>query len=323
MTSAPPFFVVGMARSGTTLLRAMLERHPDIAVPPESHFIPRIWARRHRYGSADELQDIERFLQDLNADPLFRNWGLPADAVRSRLASTRPSTVAAGIAELYRAYAAKEGKTRWGDKTPDYVGSLQLLDGLFPAALFVHMVRDGRDVALSILDRSELHARAATPAFFWARAIRQARAASDVLGPQRYLEVRYEDLLDDPESELSRLCAFLGAPFSAMMLEHDTRLLERLPERYKGMHERLALPPTKGLRDWRRDMAPAEVAEFEAVAGPQLDATGYERHDARPPVVARMRAWGRVGWFTIRTLRRRRRLREQTGPRQPVAGEVT
>lgn len=323
MTSPPPFFVVGMARSGTTLLRAMLERHPEVAVPPESHFIPRIWARRRRYGSGGHVEDIDLFLRDLVADPLFANWDLSPDAVRTRLAQDGPPTVAAAIAELYVAYAAKEGKSRWGDKTPDYVGNLQLLGDLFPAARFVHMIRDGRDVALSILDRSELHARAATPAFFWARAIRQARAASRAVGPDRYLEIRYEDLLDDPEGELGRLCAFLEAPFSTAMLEHDTRLLEGLPNRYKGMHEHLALPPTKGLRDWRRDMGGGELSEFEAVAGRALEVTGYERGVARPPLMARLAAWGRVAWFPVRTFGVRRRLRKQRAPSPPEVSDVT
>jgi hypothetical protein len=266
-----PFFIVGAARSGTTLLRLMLDRHPEVAIPGESHFISPMWARRRRYGRGGRIEDRDRWLRDLSVQPAFRRWGLPTEAVRRELDAIPEPTFAQGVEAVFLAHAHSLGKDRWGDKTPDNVEHLPLLSRLFPEARFVHLVRDGRDVALSTIDLERLHRRAATAAHFWARAFRQGRAGSRFLGSERYLEVRYEAVLDDPESEVRRLCGFLDLEFDPAMLEHDPSASERLPAgRIRRMHGREALPPTPGLRDWRRDMRPSEVEEFEAVAGREL-----------------------------------------------------
>lgn len=302
-----PFFVVGVDRSGTTLLRVMLDRHPDLAIPPESHFIPRMWARRRRYGRRGRIDDLERFLDDLAMDSYFRDWGLSVDAVRQELGhATRPA-FAVALDATFRAYARKCGKPRWGDKTPDYIKHLPLLGQLFPSAGFIHMVRDGRDVALSMLDLRRLHRHTATVGFVWARRVRRGRIEGKRLGSNSYIEIRYEDLVRDPEAELTRICAFLGSPFRPAMLEHDPRAIKQVPERVRPMHARLALPPTEGLRDWRRDMQPLEVTEFEVIAGPELAAMGYERRTLRPGIKSRLTAWYHVARFAIAMLRRRAR----------------
>ena len=321
----PPFFVVGAARSGTTLLRVMLERHPAVAIPPESHFIPRLWEQRRRYGDDGRLERPREFLRDLASDGRFRSWDLPSQAVRDELEPLERPTLADGIAAAFRAYAGSRGKPSWGDKTPKYVDSIPLIASLFPEARFVHVVRDGRDVALSVLDMERLHAHAATPARVWARQVRDGRAAGRALGEARYLELRYEDLLEDQPGELRRVCGFLGVPYRAAMLEHERDALESIPARQRGMHTRLALPPTKGLRDWRSQMSSRELAEFEAVAGEQLEAFGYTRAAAPPGVATRVRAGLRTAGFYGRyargrlgvAMRRRRRRRE----REREAGE--
>ena len=321
----PPFFVVGAARSGTTLLRVMLERHPSVAIPPESHFIPRLWDQRRRYGEDGRLERSPEFLRDLAADARYRSWDLPIQAVRDALGPLERPTLADGIAAAFRAYAGARGKPSWGDKTPKYVDSMPLLASLFPAARFVHVVRDGRDVALSVLDMERLHAHAATPARVWARQVHDGRAAGRALGEARYLELRYEDLLEDQPGELRRVCGFLGHPLSS----RDAPARAGRPGEHPGAPardaQRLALPPTKGLRDWRSQMPSRELAEFEAVAGTQLEAFGYTRAAAPPGVATRVRAGLRAAGFYGRyargrlgvAVRRRRRQRE----RERAAGE--
>lgn len=308
----PPFFIVGVDRSGTTLLRAMLNRHPELAVPPESHFIPRLWRRRRRYGRKGRIERTERFLFDLASEERFRHWDLPLDAVRGQLVATPAQTFGEHLEAVYRAYAQQRGKTHWGDKTPEYAHIVPLLARLFSEARFVHVIRDGRDVALSMLDRKRtsryrsgkgpLHRRAPTPAFFWSRRIRTVRRAVAGLEAGRYCELRYEDLLDDPEGQLRRLCQFIGVEFESDMLVHDRTGLEEVPPSQRQSHTRLALPPTKGLRDWRRQMLPGEVAEFEAVARRQLARLGYPVVNRSPALSVRLRAWGQVVWFAIRSL---------------------
>ena len=127
----PPVIVLGVRRSGTTLLRVMLDRNPELAIPDESYFVPQI-AERHR-GRIDP----ERFLDDLRRLPTLAEWGVAPEAVRARLETGAEAGEA--IAAIFETYADMHGKRRWGDKTPLYMQQLALLDGLFPDARFVHL----------------------------------------------------------------------------------------------------------------------------------------------------------------------------------------
>lgn len=312
----PPFFIVGAARSGTTLLRLMLDRHPEVAIPGESHFIPPLWKRRGRYGRDDRIEDRDAWLRDLSAQRTFRRWDLSPELVRQELDRIPHPTFAQAVEAVFLAYARSRGKTRWGDKTPDNVEHLPLLAGLFPQARVVHLIRDGRDVALSTIDLKRLHRRAATAAYFWARALRQGRAAAPSLGPGRYLEVTYETLVEHPEREIRRLAGFLDIPFHPAMLQHDREAGDRLPEGVRRLHSRVALPPTRGLRDWRRDMRPEEVEEFEAVAGRELLAAGYELSGRRFGLLVTARAWSRMVPFGLSYARSRVRGRTRAARRR-------
>jgi hypothetical protein len=238
-------FVVGCSRSGTTLVRAMLDAHPLLAVPPESHFV--VAFSPHR----------------LRRDRWFALWGIDPPDLRGL-------DDADAVRAVYAAYAAAQDKPRYADKTPDYVSHLTALAARFPEARFVHVVRDGRDVALSLLEVPWGPDSIEGAAVHWRRQVLDGRAAS--LGPDRYRELRYEALVADPERELRSLAAWLELPYDHAMLRYRGRPLV-IP--YAEHHRRLALPPTPGLRDWRRDMPAADVACFEAVAGDALRDFGY------------------------------------------------
>ena len=237
-------FVVGCSRSGTTLLRALLDAHPLLAVPPESHFavLPRLRLRR---------------------DPWFRLWEIDPPDLRGL-------GVADAVRAVFAAYAAAHGKPRYADKTPHYVSHLPLLADRFPEARFVHVVRDGRDVALSLLEVPWGPDDLEGAALHWRRRVLEGRAAG--LGPARYRELRYEALVADPERELRGLAAWLELSYDPAMLDPARRPVA-MP--YPEHHHRLALAPTPGLRDWRREMSAADAARFQAVAGDALAELGY------------------------------------------------
>ena len=311
---SPPLVVLGVRRSGTTLLRVMLDRSPELAVPDESYFVPQL-ARRHR-GPVDTAA----FVDDLRRLPTLVEWGLTADAVAPRL---RPGmTTGEAIAAVFEAYAAERGKGRWGDKTPLYMQHLPLLERLFPTALYVHLVRDGRDAALSFLDvpagimtEGWGHPRdAAGFACLWATEVRAARALGRRVGP-RYLELRYEALVADPGAELRRVCGFAGLGYEEEMLGY----VGETESARKEHQRRLAEPPRVGVRDWRTEMPPGERGAFERVAGDLLAELGYEV-SARGHAGARLAAyrletaaWRAVGAVTQRSPLWRRR--------HPVLGE--
>jgi len=320
----PPFFVVAAARSGTTLLRVMLDRHPAVAIPGEGHFIPHLWSTRERYGRDEMVERPEVWLGDLGRHPSFRFWDLSIDAVRDEFGGRTVLTFADAVDAAYRAFARRAGKPRWGDKTPNYIDHLPLLAKLFPQARFVHMIRDGRDVALSTIDLKGFHRHASTCAHFWGRQVGGAMREGERLGQERYLELRYEDLLDEPERELRRLCEFVDLPFHESLLEHDERDLQKLPERFRAIHSRLALPPTKGLRDWRIQMSSSEVAEFEAVAGSELAAAGYPLAGGRTGPWINVRARWRMVGFAARYLRHRARARyRRLRPREAAGARAS
>jgi hypothetical protein len=303
----PPFFIVGADRSGTTLLLVMLDRHPDVAIPGEGHFIPILWRQRDRYGTDDRVEDVDRFLLDLAAFPTFRYWGLSVESVRRELQTEEPLTLTRAIEAAYRGYARSKGKARWGDKTPEYVDHIPLLAGLFPEARFVHMIRDPRDVALSSVALGKLHRHPATSAFLWSRKVRRGMEAAGLLGTNRYHELHYEALLDDAERELRHLTDFLALPFDARMLAHDPGAIEKVPARMRHLHSGLTLPPTKGLRDWRTQMPHRDVEEVEAIAGSLMNVVGYQTSTQGPHHAARVRAWSRLVGFGLRYARRRLR----------------
>jgi hypothetical protein len=174
------------------------------------------------------------------------------------------------VRAVFAAYGAVYGKPRYADKTPHYVSHLPLLTERFAEARFVHVVRDGRDVALSLLEVPWGPDDLEGAAQHWRRRVLEGRAAG--LGYERYRELRYEALVADPERELRALAAWLELPYDPAMLD-PARRPAAVP--YREHHGRLALAPTPGLRDWRREMSQADAARFEAVAGDALAELGY------------------------------------------------
>jgi hypothetical protein len=267
-----PLVLLGVSRSGTTLLRVILDRSPGLAIPDESFFVP-LLSRRHR-GRVDAAA----FLDDVRRIPAVAGWGLAPDEVAPRLRDGMP--VGEAVAAIYEAYAEREGKPRWGDKTPMYMRHLRLLERLFPAAQYVHLVRDGRDAATSFLrmpegtyTRTWAHPEtAAAFACLWRIEVEAASALGRRVGAKRYHETRYEDLVADPERVVRAICDFAGLPFTQAMLEYPGAV----DVSGKPHQQRLLSPPTVGVRDWREEMSADDARSFEAIAGDLLADLGYE-----------------------------------------------
>jgi hypothetical protein len=295
---APPLFVVGCGRSGTTLLRMMLDSHPHLAIPGESHFIPALWKSRRRYLSRDAL-DVRRLASDIMKTPHVRQWELPQDAVWSRLEGLGrqgfpPRDFPAVVEAFFLAYADHHGKTRWGDKTPIYVLSIPLIATLYPDARFVHVIRDGRDVALSYLAVPWGPRGIWAAARKWRRDVSTGRGHGEALPVGRYTEVRYADLVDDPERTLRDICRFADLPFDGTMLDYHRDSGQRIqsrPERTR-YHASVTKPPVGGLRDWRTQMSDRDIQAFETVAGDLLHELGFETQS--PTIPLRLRAEGAI-----------------------------
>jgi hypothetical protein len=202
-------------------------------------------------------------------------------------------SIGAAIATVYAVYADERGKARWGDKTPMYMQNLRLLERLFPDALFVHLIRDGRDAAMSFLSMpkglmTETWMQPRNVAGFasqWRAEVKAARRLGDRVGDKRYLEVRYEDLVADVEAVLRTIATFARLRYEPEMADYVGHVADTWA---KPHQQSLRRPPTAGLRDWRVQMSPADVGAFDQVAGDLLAELGYETHEG-PDVAGRLR----------------------------------
>ena len=309
-------FIVGCGRSGTTLVRAMLDSHPELAIPPETKFIATLGSTRRKYEKTKGF-DVEAFVVDLQQHVrLGVRLGLTHEEVAEAFSEQPPVDYPDAVRRVFSLMARQRGKTRYGNKSPIHVLTIPLLAELFPESRFIHVIRDGRDVACSYLSVDWGPDTVVDAALRWRRAVRKGREAGRQLGPGRYKEVRYEILVDDPEAELRTLCSFLDLPFNSVMLQYS----DRAPEILDGVafpeaHRSLSLPPTKGLRDWMREMSRSDVARFESIAGRTLSAAGYER------AVTRIRPDIRVAAYAAELSSHTQRLRHHI--RRPARKDRT
>ncbi len=276
-----PFFV-GCARSGTTLLRAIFDSHDELAIPDETPYFTHTLTRQRKYSRHNGFE-AGRFLEDLFAHPWFPRLEVPQEAVRTAVLTNPPDTYAEAVRRIFALYAQREGKPRYGDKTPRNVTKVEAIARTFPEARFVHIIRDGRNVALSMLEMPWGPRSIVEAARTWKQAVVHGRRAGRVLGTSRYREVQYEQLLEEPEEQVRPLCQFMDLPFHPMMLRYFERA-EQIIAPSPSTRGRVALPPTKGLRDWRTQMTKGDLEKFELIAWRELEELGYERGAAGMPL---------------------------------------
>lgn len=287
--NAFPLFV-GADRSGTTMVQAVFNAHPALVVTHESHFVVALLRRRRRYEHGGHFR-MEPFLHDLLTFSFAARWGLEHADVRAAVGMAYPQDTAAAIRAVFQLTADRAGKPRYADKTPGYVEHIELIASAMPEARFVHVIRDGRDVALSVLEMEWGPRSLSEAAAFWRRRVSRGREAGIRLGPSRYAELRYEDFVTDPEASTRGICDFLALPFDAGMLDYERSAGAVLSQTIvPHRHQAVLRGPTPGLRDWRSTMDGRALTRFEAIAGPTLSQCAYERALSRIPPGARLRA---------------------------------
>ncbi len=267
--------VGGCGRSGTTLVRELLDRHPNLACGPETAF----------------LCDL------INPDRVGVEWNLPAKTIRD-MAAAAPNVVEFA-ATFFRRHARSEGKERWCDKTPRNVRNLPRILHAFPNGRFVHVVRDGRDVACSLRrhpKQTVRHGRVVPndvdrpPAEGAARWVQDTSLGLAFKDHPRCFELRYERLVTEPEPTLRELCAFLGEDYDPAMLDPSTARAE--DPRFLNNPNAAEPISARSVGRWKTDLSPEERADVERVAGELLIALGYAADDgwvrdpgAEPPSV--------------------------------------
>jgi len=285
MTGRNPYvFIVGCPRSGTSMLERMVNAHPQIAIIHETHWIARFF--RKRTGLTRQGIVTPKLVRRLSEYHRFRYLRVDRQDLLDLVAISEPMTYGAFVSRIFDMYGKHEGKPLVGDKTTgDYIRHIPLLHSLWPEARFIHLIRDGRDVCLSMLNWPKADRAAgrwdiwaadpvATTALWWAWHVRSGiEGGRSIEGPGCH-EVRFESLVERPREEARALCAFLDVPFQDAMLAYHEGRTRTDP----GLSANQAwLPPTPGLRDWRIQMQRRDIEMFEALAGDLLSALGYQR----------------------------------------------
>lgn len=292
-----PVFIVGAPRSGTTLLQYMLRSHPRLSLPTgESHFFIPLYRAAGRFGDLSRLENIKSVLAAMYKqsaeflDTDLHGLKFDIDTVATELHKQGRRTMQAIIAGLFELNARGEGKARWGDKTPYYVLHLSKLLEWFPDAQIIHIIRDGRDVALSLFARRDDFGVYNThfAAKYWQQYVEVGREQGARLNPRQYLEVRYEDVVHDQKQSLQRICAFLAEEYSDSLLEY----------RKAGMAGKTPLLQKPVQADnaekWRKVMSTSQVRVFEAAAGETLASCGYPLVTSSRPLPLPVRAMYRL-----------------------------
>jgi sulfotransferase family protein len=303
MDQSPYLFIVGCQRSGTTLLQRMLDNHPLLAVANEARFMLRIAENGAGESDLPLTNEMKEWVLHYRR---FPKLALSEAAVCKAADSSH--TYGEFVSALYVEYGNLHGKVLAGEKTPRYVRYLPLLHAIFPWVKTIHLIRDGRNVALSTLEwargadkgpgRFRLWRKSpvAACALWWRWQVSSGRLDGADLGAQHYQEVKYEDVVEAPEETLRKITEFLKLAYAPEMLTYYEGKV-----RY-GTHlsaKSAWLPPTPGLRNWRTEMDQKDVELFEAIAGDLLSAVGYERaFKTISPQVARSAEQCRNRWET-------------------------
>jgi len=320
-----PIFVGGCPRSGTTLLTAMLHAHPELAMPPETRFVVESYQRRVQFGDLRDEANRRAVGEWIVGTKKTRFADLQLDPIRTAaLVATAPPTIGSLSGAVLREFAARDGKRRWGDKRPKHIQHIRLIFRLFPDAQFIHLIRDARGCTASLKKLGWWGYEAPDALSLWRRSVESGIRAREFLRPDQYLELRYEDLVADPVSQLQRICAFLGTGFTPVMLQHH-ETGEKLID--KPYHERVYRPvDDASLQSWREVLEPAELALVEKKAGNLLDEFGYPRLEGLPKVGKDLEQR-----YTARVKRRtktaekakRRHTKQREVYTQPVAARLT
>jgi len=279
-----PFFIVGSGRCGSTLLRVMLASHSRLTIPPETWFlIPLV--KRFSIDRSLIPGEVEAAVATITSDYRWPDMKIDAQGFRQAVARLTEPRVRDLAEVVYRWHVQAEGKARWGDKTPVYIEIVPELALMFPGSKFIHLVRDGRDVAKSfkstgwdsggrwLHDNTREWLKAVTLHWRWVHS--EFR--------DRILLIRYEDLLLDMEATLRRICHFIGEEFEPRMLTWADKVDEQVPEREQVRHTKLKLTiGAEGVARWRHEMSARELFVAEAFMGSQLSRLGYERHYSSP-----------------------------------------
>jgi hypothetical protein len=275
-----PFFIIGSGRSGTTLLRAILQTHPEVHIPPETYVLGRVIKNYKRYSRLPWRVLLIIILAEFEYHPEFGTFGISLRKLYHKLKACLPEeqNLAHVLNSIYMFHAntVTPSAARWGDKTPMNTFYLDRILSVFPNALFIHMIRDGRDVVKSMLEAGRyktIHEAAAR----WIRSVQIARDFGKKY-QGNYYEIKYEDLVKAPKDKIQVICNFLGLEFVGSMLRHHENQSTLTDiDKYSHLSNVKAPISTASVGKWRKYFNTRKIEELYDRMGPMLESLDYKR----------------------------------------------
>ncbi len=253
-----PIFILGAPRSGTTFLASLLEK-TDYGAPFETHFITKYYKKLADYGDINKYQNFSRLLVDILGERTVQQWALSFDHEKFFEELGSDVSYAQLVNKLCLKAAQLKGLNSWGDKTPNYLKDIDILYELFPDSKYIYIVRDGRDVALSLLEKDWGPNNIYYCARYW-RDLNQNNQCLDSLQAANNLyRLKYESLVDNVELHVKEIYAFLDIAYD------EKELIELVKTVRPGNYNK-----------WKKYMTPRQVDTFDRIASDTLKRFGYE-----------------------------------------------
>ncbi len=280
-------FIVGVGRSGTSLLQSFLNAHPDIAFTPETQFVRKYLAKASLKAKI-EANSASFFIDLLKQDKEFAR------------ASTQPEKIISGrkvnVVETYKAflnnYASAKNKTIAGDKDPRNLDLIKTLYQYFPQGKVIHIIRDPRDVVSSRMkaDWSSKTPFILHPLMYNAQ-FHRGRKIGKKCYKENYFEINYETLISDPEDSLKGICDFFGVNFESAMLNFSESSKELVSEaEMQWKKETLGPLLSKNSGKWRKTLSPSQIYYIQTLCSSVLEEFGYEPDKISPSIITRISA---------------------------------
>lgn len=266
MNGCRQVFILGAPRSGTTYLASLLSQ-TRFGEPVESHFILKYLDQLPRYGELNKRKNFGKLLRAILSERAVMQWKIDVDPDQLFDSFGGRVSYAGLVDNLFRLRRNTEMHLAWGDKTPWYLMHPEKLLALFPQAKFIYIVRDGRDVGLSLLQQKWGPNNIYACAKYWKRLNRQHACFAKLRKDKQLLELKYETLISSRDNTLEQIYRFLEEP---SLSQQD---LKRLPQAI-----------SQNTCKWKTQLSSRQLRIFEGVAASTLERQGYELACTNPSV---------------------------------------
>jgi hypothetical protein len=271
----PFFFILGRPRSGTTLLRTLLDAHPNVIIPLENSGLMHLYFKYRRVHRWDNTR-LESLFSDIKNLTRIESWNLDWEGVRKNIDELHPGSISFQtiIKILYYNFRSGFEKTEiqsLGDKTPLISLYAREMFALFPEARFIHLIRDYRANLASMSKYNVFTPSVTGKLMQWKKSVCQINRLAES-HPQNYMQVRYEDLVTRPEEIFKQVCAFLEIIHIPDLLDaaHRKKVIETI---YNTDFIREWQPNLSGnistdnIDKWKDELSPESVRKADYIAG--------------------------------------------------------